>query len=315
MALPDILPGTGVVGICHPDWRGVRTAAHSFRVPVLESPDLDADGDTIIDRLSAADVRMVVIHGLPPGTESFMSKVSGANISTGAVHYSSPAQHGAGAAEWGQVTMLLNWLGQGVLHRLGFAKSGFAEVVRSLGHDAFFVGARPPVMPDITPLDLGSGTHVGIFGEMFWRKNTATQLGAVALMPDSTAHVLEPIPVPYLQAVPHKVHGVVPWSEFVAILGSVDLNLYVSLAECLPLTPMESYRLGVPCLMSQTSVLFKDDRDLWERTTVGELDNPTAIAEASFDLLANKDQAVTLANAWLDDWDQRAARTWDDFVS
>ncbi|MBT8249002.1 MAG: hypothetical protein KJN81_01970 [Acidimicrobiia bacterium] len=315
MTLAELPTGIRVVGICHPDWRGVRTAAHSFGVPVLESPDLDADGDTIIDRLKSADVTMVVIHGLPPGTESFMAKATDATISIGAVHYSSPAQHGAGAAEWGQVTMLLNWLGQGTLHRLGFAKSGVAEVIRALGHEAFFVGARPPVIPDITPLDLGPGTHVGIFSEMFWRKNTAPQLGAVALMPESTAHVLEPIPVPYLQPVPHKVHGVVPWSEFVAILGSVDLNLYVSLAECLPLTPMESYRLGVPCLMSQTSVLFKDDRDLWERTTVGELDNPAAIAEASLDLMSNRDETVALANAWLDEWDHRAAETWNDFVS
>ncbi len=314
MDLTDLASGTHAVGVCHPDWRGVRTAARSFGVPVIESPDLDTDGGTIIDRLTSARVSMAVVHGMPPGTESFLARASAAGLTTGAVHYSSPAQHGAGVAEWGQVTMLLNWLSDGALHRLGFAKSGVAEVMRALGHEASFVAARPPVMPEITVHDFGAGTHVGVFGEMFWRKNIATQLGAVALMPDTKAHVLEPIPVPYLQTVAHSVHGVVPWSQFAAILGSVDLNMYVSLAECLPLTPMESYRLGVPCLISQTSVLFRDDPELWNRTTVGELDNPSAIADAASTLLSERDETVARANAWLDAWDISAARTWDDFV-
>jgi hypothetical protein len=100
-----------------------------------------------------------------------------------------------------------------------------------------------------------------------------------------------------------------------AVLGSVDLNLYVSLAECLPLTPMESYRLGVPCLTSQTSVLFKSDPDLWEATTVGELDNPSAIAAAAKNLLASSEEVVAAANRWLDHWDSEAAGIWDEFVS
>ncbi len=312
--MDSIEPGTQAIGICHPDWRGVRTAAHSFRVPIVESADLDADGAAIIDRATGAQVSTVVVHGMPPGTARFLSQASTAGLSTRAVHYSSPAQHGAGAAEWDQVTALLELLEQGALHRLGFAKAGVAEVIRSLGHDASFVAARPPRLPSVDRPDLGPGTHIGVFGEMFWRKNVATQLGAVALVRTAKAHLLQPIEVPYLQTVPHHVHGVMPWRQFMGLLGAVDINLYVSLAECLPLTPMESYRLGVPCLMSQTSILFRDDRDLWGATTVGELDNPSAVAVAAERLLAQGPTVVPAANAWLDIWDATAAETWDRFV-
>jgi len=106
-----------------------------------------------------------------------------------------------------------------------------------------------------------------------------------------------------------------PWEQFMVLLGSVDLNLYVSLAECLPLTPMESYRLGVPCLMSQTSVLFRSDRQLWEATTVGELDNPAAIASAATNLMSVRDEMVVAANRWLDEWDVTAAAVWTQFVT
>lgn len=312
MELPD-LTGASVVGICHPDWRGVRTAAQTFRVPVIQSDDLERDAAEIVATL--ADVRMLIVHGMPPGTRSLLEGATAAGIRTGAIHYSSPAQHGAGAAEWDQVTNLLSMLDAGVLQRLGFAKAGIAEVIESQGRRASFVPARPPLIKPVQPLDLGPGSHIGVFGEVFWRKNIATQLGAAALLENSVSHVLTEIPVPYLQSINHRVHGVLPWEEFMAVLGSVDLNLYVSLAECLPLTPMESYRLGVPCLTSQTSVLFKSDPDLWEATTVGELDNPSAIAAAAKNLLASSEEVVAAANRWLDHWDSEAGGIWDEFVS
>jgi hypothetical protein len=74
--------------------------------------------------------------------------------------------------------------------------------------------------------------------------------------------------------------------------------------------PMESYRLGVPCLISNTSDLFTDDPRLNELTTVDEPDNPAAIAAAATQLLENRDEAVTLANASLDRTDRRSAEQW-----
>ena len=76
-------------------------------------------------------------------------------------------------------------------------------------------------------------------------------------------------------------HGELPWDRFVAIQGSVDLNLYVTLSECHPSTPQESYLAGVPCLLSRVSGVFADDPRLWEITTTDRPDDPSAIAEAA----------------------------------
>ena len=102
--------------------------------------------------------------------------------------------------------------------------------------------------------------------------------------------------------------------RFLQVLGSVDLNLYVTLSECLPLTPMESYLLGIPCLASRTSAVFRSDAELWDLSTVDELDNPRAIAAAARRLLGRSDEAIHRARIWMRRWDAEAAQLFDEFA-
>ncbi|MGH9169192.1 MAG: hypothetical protein ACRD02_15335, partial [Acidimicrobiia bacterium] len=119
----------------------------------------------------------------------------------------------------------------------------------------------------------------------------------------------------YLDGVPMVEHRLMPYEDFIRLQSSVDLNLYVTLSECQPLTPLESYLAGVPCLSSRTSVLFRDDPDLWQLTTVDELDNPLAIARAAQRLLDHKEEAVERARTWIEAWDERATERWHEFVA
>jgi hypothetical protein len=94
----------------------------------------------------------------------------------------------------------------------------------------------------------------------------------------------------------------------------VGINLYVTLTECHPLTPIESYLLGVPCLISRTSGVFADDPELWETTTVDRADDPRAIAAAAAALLERKVECVVRARSWIRAADERAKTVWDQFT-
>ena len=120
--------------------------------------------------------------------------------------------------------------------------------------------------------------------------------------------------VSYLEGLDVVEHGELPWEQYVAIQGSVDLNFYVTLSECHPSTPQESYLAGVPCLISRVSGVFADDPRLWEITTTDRPDDPSAIADASRRLLSVRDEAVQRARAWMDNHDRQAAEIWDRFT-
>lgn len=303
-----------VVQICHPDWRGVRTAAYAFRTPVVECDDLKRWGSQILDGIQTAYVDVVVIQGWPPGSEGFAASCHAAGITVKCVFHSSPALQGTSQAEAAVVRQALDLLSARVLTGLATVKVGVAEAFSAFGHDIMYLPNRAPDMPDIEPLDLGPGFHVGVFGEPWWPKNIATQVLAVGLIPDGVAHLTKDPGLSYVSN--HRVvHGEMPWETFLALQGSVDLNLYVTLTECYPLTPIESYLLGVPCLISRTSAVFRGDPELWRLTTVDQPDEPVAIAEAAETLLEARDEAVGRARAWIAKADIKAQASWLDFVA
>jgi len=313
----DELPASDplVIVVCHPDWRGVRTAAYSFREPVVESADLGRWDDELIAEMTRHDVDVVALHGFPPGSAGFLEKADRAGLRTRVVLYSSMAQHGAEAGEAAVADEVLALARSEVLDRVGFAKAGLAESFVALGYPAFYVPTRAPDLPEVARDDFGPGLHIGVFAEPFWRKNVVTQLGAVALLDDATAHVMNRPSVTYLDDLRIVEHGEMPWETFLSLQSSMDLNLYVTLSECQPLTPVESYLSGVPALMSRTSSVFRDDPRLWELTTVEVPDDPSEIASGARRLLDDQDEAVERARQWIDRADADAATQWRAFVA
>lgn len=307
-------PGAAVA-FCHPEWRGVRAATYSWRAPTVECADLGAWSTSLIEDLRRAEATAVVVSGFPPGSPEFLRSADAAGFATRVVLHSSMAQHGAEAGEAEIAEEVLALADEGVVGRVGFAKEGLQEAFAALGFDVAYVPNRVPQLPDAPPLDLGPGLHIGVFAEPFWRKNVVTQLGAVALLDGATGHVMIEPDVSYLRVLPVVAHGSLPWQEFIRVQSGVDLNLYVTLSECQPLTPLESYGAEVPCLMSRTSALFRDDRTLWDLTSVGEADNPRAIAVAAERLLSYRDEAVRRAAAWMEEFDEAAAERWDAFTT
>lgn len=303
-----------MVQVCHPDWRGVRTAAYAFRSPVVECDDLELWGEELAASIGRSDIDTVVIQGWPPGASSFADRLNRSGVRVKCVLHSSPAQHGAEQGEADVVDEVLGLGTSGILAGVGMVKAGVHRAFEAIGYQVDYVPNRAPETAQVERVDLGPGVHVGVFAEPFWRKNVTTQLLAIGLMEEATAHVLKTPNNRYLDALTIVEHGELPWTEFLGLQGSVDLNLYVTLSECYPLTPQESYLTGVPCLISRTSSVFKSDPILWELTTTDEPDNPDTVAAAADRLLANSHQAITRARAWMATADVEAAAAWGQFL-
>ena len=310
--LPAI-SGYAAVNVCHPEWRGVRTAAYATRYPVIESANLTAEADAISKHCLAEDVNTIILQGWPTGAATLADTARAAGLTVLAVSHSSMAQHSAEAGEARAIEEMTALTRTGVVARLGFVKAGVAQVFMTSGLPAFHVPNRTPLIEPYERLDLGAGRHVGVFAEPIWRKNLATQLGATHLN-RHTAHMLtEPVGIPFWPEV--VVHGVLDRTAFLGLLSSTDLNMYVSLSECHPLTPIESYLVGVPCLISRTSDVFRSDAELWELTSMDTPDNPTDIAARALRLIETGPAALAAANAWILENDALAEGAWSQFIA
>lgn len=303
----------GVLQICHPDWRGVREAAHAFDDPVVESNDLQSLV-TSIPQILTAGATTVVIQGWPPGAGMFAAAVAEHGMTVLAVFHSSPAQHGVDIGEAEAVSEIFELQHNETLSGVATVKAGTATAYNALGLDITHISNRVPNIGDVTKFDVEEGTNAGILLYPMWRKNVTTQVLAVHQL-GWRPNLMNDPHVAYVPSDTFTVWGELPRKEFLSVQAAMDISLNVTLSECHPMMPMESYRLHVPCLTSRTSDLFIDDPDLYELTTVDRPDDPDAIAIAAASLLENRDEAVQRANASLDRTDRQAAEQWQAFTS
>lgn len=312
----DLLPSdTKTVVVCHPLWRGVRAAAYASRAPVVESPDFSCHARELVRELVDHEVPGLVVHGFPPGSDSLLELGKKAGLWTGVILHSSPTQHGGEPWEGAVADNVLALAENGTINRVGFVKAGVAQAFARLGYPAFHVPNRSPSIPEVEKTNLGPGTHIGVFAEPIFRKNLVPQILAASLVDHAVIHLLSAPNVRYLRRLSIVEHSVLGPEGFHPLLASMDINLQVTLSECHPMTPVESYLHGVPCLISATSELFLSDSRLAELTVVREHDNPEAIAASLLCLLENADLAVSSAQKWIADSDERALQAWNEFVS
>lgn len=139
------------------------------------------------------------------------------------------------------------------IKRIGFVKEGMAETFNKLyNFDCFHVPLPTPEIPkNIKKLELDrSKLHIGVFGADTFNKNLHNQVIHALLIENAVVHVLDKSIFAYLGMNDRIVeHGKnLPREKFLGILGSMDLNLYMSYSESWGLVAYESEVMGVKCL-------------------------------------------------------------------
>jgi hypothetical protein len=147
------------------------------------------------------------------------------------------------------------------IRQFGFVKEGLAEVFAKLyGFDCFHQPLNPPLLPenlDKIKLDPNK-IHIGVFGADTFNKNLHNQVIHALMFENVVVHVLDKTIFTYLGMDERIIgHGKnLPREQFLSILCSMDLNLYMSFNESWGLVTFESEALGVPCLVLNKAEYF-----------------------------------------------------------
>jgi hypothetical protein len=140
------------------------------------------------------------------------------------------------------------------IQRIGFVKKGMAETIHQLyGFDCFHTPLPTPIVPKIEKLSLDKDKiHIGVFGADTFNKNLHNQVIHALLIENAVIHVLDKSIFSYLNMDERIIeHGKnLTRERFLQVLGSMDLNLYMSYSESWGLVAYESEALEVPCVHS-----------------------------------------------------------------
>ena len=277
-----------VVVIAHSEWMGIRSATESMKLVTVYCEDTrDETWDEKLMRFVVGwQVKTVMINGFPPRSLDLARKLHSRGVKVVVVYHGSFPQHTVeNLPEVNAFADILSGLDSGVISRIGLIKNEMVNVMKN-----FDLPAKP-LSNLVIPRDslygiklsgLDGRLHIGILGGLTAGKNVVTQLAAACSIENAVVHHLElGFVVPFAEHCraelrPHKSRSSV---FFRRLLSQMDINMYISLNECQPMVVLESLAAGVPCITSDTSVIFQSDPFLHQLLVCPNQDAADAILE------------------------------------
>ncbi|MBK7149205.1 MAG: glycosyltransferase [Bacteroidetes bacterium] len=244
-------------------WLGIANATKSlFPVCSLAIPQVysqpglnNADSKTLLNTIANGNFKRVVISGF---ADYFFSYIDYLHQHTDieVIFHGTIAEFHEPAKQQ-LIKKMMQYCSEQKIKRIGFIKKGLAEIFTTVyGVECYHCPLPTPTIPkNISKLNLDrSKIHIGVFGADTFNKNLHNQVIHALLIENSIVHVLDKSHFDYLQVgkriIEHGNH--LPREKFLEILGSMDLNLYMSFSESWGLVAYESEAMGVPCLMPLT---------------------------------------------------------------
>lgn len=274
-----------ILGICHKDWHGIRTATLNQCSDVLyvKSIDTTTHIKLISKKITELGFKNIAINGLPDGIEKLIGYLAKRHpkIKIFLIWHGSFTQQSENQDHIWRFNLLKPYFKH--IYKFGVVKRGDEKIYVKLGLKAEYIPNNvyppklkltPKIYTDKLPVNV---TIPAIFS---WHKNNLNQILAASFIKNSKVHILNSPNLLYLEKIISKkitTHGFLSKHDFLYQLANSDVISYVSLTECYPMVPLESMSLGKPCIVGKTSeFLFENNSFLKDHLVVN---NPEDIFE------------------------------------
>ncbi|MCE7974084.1 MAG: glycosyltransferase family 1 protein [Leptolyngbya sp. PLA1] len=287
-----------LVAIHCPRWLGISSATRilfpvCYQIPESAAIDPQAIPDSHLDRharvLAECGVGRFVISGGDHVHHRLIMKVKA--LRPDAVF--DVLWHGSYVQmqddyEWAAIRTWIDGARSGLIRGIATVKAGMEQFFRSLGVPSClllnYVPGDPLPVPDLPDSPIHAG--VWISGVSF-RKCPHAVLAALKLMGSTVLHGagMDERAIELARYFGLDTAGVhsrpLPQATLLEAMRRTHLSMYVTFSECCPMLPLESLRMGVPCLIGPVSQLFEDDAYLFDRLVVPFPDRAEVIARVA----------------------------------
>jgi len=273
-----------VLHIAHHEWHGIRQAAayspgRKLLISAHEQID-DVNKRGIAETISRLGIERICIQGYSDNCDAlllYLRSVLGPSVKFFMVSHVTTAQFDH-HFEMVVISRLLNRLKFGVLDGIASVKPGFGQAIQGFWPGTIINYAPNIPMPQgrrsdrnevYAPLDVG------------WRKNLFTNIMAASLA--SNVEVVKTANFPNGLESIHDLHklrlvGYLRGRDLLDEMARSSLTLIATLAECQPMTQLESLAVGTPALTGPLEVGEFADDPLVRLCTTHHLDNPSLLA-------------------------------------
>lgn len=162
-------------------------------------------------------------------------------------------------------------------------------------------------------------TKIGIYNaDTRELKNIYTALSSMKLIPNSIADV---VPInegakkftEILGLETTSMNDYIPNEELMKRIQKNDINIYPTFTENAPMFPLESFEMGVPCLLGNNNDYFVGTK-LGEYVILEREDDAQYIKNKILEVLEHKQEIMELYQEWKKEFDKKCNKLVEEFV-
>lgn len=218
---------------------------------------------------------------------------------------------------------VLELYNKGYINRFAFVKKNMVEFYNRVGYKASYitnnVNTRGIDKKETKKTDL-EDIRVGVYNANSRElKNAYTQLNAIRFTDNASADI-----VPTNEAILKFINVInlkytslpdyIPTKDLLERCQKNDINLYITYTECSPMFPLESFEVGVPCLVGNNNDYFRDT-ELGKYVIVNREDDAEYISRKIIECLKNKEKVMDLYKIWKQQYDKDCKKYVEKFIA
>ncbi len=308
-------------------WMGVYIATRGlFPDNTLSLPQYysntvfsDKELNQICDILNEQKFKNIVLSGFPPYFEKIALSVCKTTI-VKVIYHGFLSELSDSIPKQDILNQILNLFDAGIIKSIAFNKKGMDETFKKIRkiNAGYILLNTPFVKLSLNKLSsIDNKIHIGILANNNFRKNIHNQVAAALMIDNSIIHCTSDESFKYLDSENRIVRHPSNLShiDYLNLLGSVDINMYITYSESWGLVITESLMLGVPCLAADNSGIFDYDDYLREMLIVKEFDDSNAIFKQAQIVLENKDSISKRGVDYVIKLNEKAQHKLIDFIS
>ena len=307
----------------NPTWLGVANSTKGLfeNIVPLEHVYNKKDIDKLVNAVIKNNIKSVIFSQICDGWTETIKKIKdkNENIIIKVIWHGNCYEYFSDFT-WNLNKEVMNLYKENKIDSFGFVRSIMYEFYKKVGFKSYYLQNNVH-LENIERIKKVSSDKrkIGIYNaDTRELKNIYTSLSAIKLVPNSVADV---VPInesakkftEILQLKTTSINDYIPTEELLKRIQQNEVNIYPTFTENAPMFPLESFEMGVPCLLGNNNDYFVGTK-LGEYVILTKEDDPEYLKDRIVNCIEHKDEIMKLYREWKKDFDKKCKNWVDEFV-
>ena len=316
--------GKDYIVFYNPTWLGVANSTKGLfqNIVPLEHVYKEKDIKNIVEAIQQNNIKSVIFSQICDGWTSLIKKIKeiDSKIIIKVIWHGNCYEFFSDFT-WNLNKEVMELYKKNIIDCFAFVRTTMYEFYKKMGFKSFYLQNNVHLDKiEKVHKEKNSKIKIGIYNaDSRELKNIYTALSSMKLVPNAVADV---VPInegakkftEILGLETTSVNDYIPTEELLKRIQLNDINVYPTFTENAPMFPLESFEMGVPCLLGNNNDYFVGTK-LGKYVILEKEDDAEYIKNRILNALSHRDEIINLYKEWKKEFDTKCEKLVEEFVS